>query len=147
MLYSCTHMATVGVEGLTKLNVTTNKNNTNRKHNNTHKLKQNATMTLLNNEIQLKNNLLRLKLTFWPRRRPSSERSVTFSIEFHYLMSLSFNLWVFSKTTMTLFRSFFAPSGQEKTPCLVPSSRTLTVAVWRFAIVPGRRLLSCRRWS
>ena len=30
----------------------------------------------LNNEIQLKNNLLRLKLTFRPRRRPSSERSV-----------------------------------------------------------------------
>ena len=30
----------------------------------------------LNNEIQLKNNLFRLKLTFRPRRRPSSERSV-----------------------------------------------------------------------
>jgi len=30
----------------------------------------------LNNEIQLKNNLFRLKLTFRPRRRPSSERFV-----------------------------------------------------------------------
>ena len=30
----------------------------------------------LNNEIQLKNNLFRLKLTFRPRRRPSSERSL-----------------------------------------------------------------------
>ena len=31
---------------------------------------------MLDNEIQLKNNLFRLKLTFRPRRRPSSERSV-----------------------------------------------------------------------